>query len=164
MWCWGDWESLGGDGFLYWKIRNQIRLISKHGSLSFWKNETLALLKCQLPCGQGRSYDLFVMDDEHAWVCRLALFLPDVEYLVTWTWFGFSLGMLGRGEMIEGERKWERRVGGGENRGRLGSFFLGPSFKKKKFSPQFGKKTREKSGDGRGSGFGGKLLIYPLLI
>ena len=43
-------------------------------------------------------------------------------------------------------------VGGGENRGRPGSFFLGPSFKKKKFSPQFGKKTREKVGTGEGVG------------
>ena len=55
-------------------------------------------------------------------------------------------------------------VGGGENRGRPGSFLLGPSFKKKKFSPQFQKKTREKSEDWGGSGFDEKLHICSPLI
>ena len=57
--------------------------------------------------------------------------------------------MFGCDEMIEGDRKevrmsvWleEKKMGSG------GVFSLGPPFKRKKFSPQFGKKTREKSGE-----------------
>ena len=58
-----------------------------------------------------------------------------------------SYGMFSCGEMIEWERKGERRVfSWGEENGGGRVFSSSPPFKRKKFSPQFRKKLERKVG------------------